>query len=48
MNRQHMGIVFGGILLLVIAMGISRFAFYADPTVYATGCRIFFRSCWVF
>ena len=27
MNRQHMGIVFGGILLLVIAMGISRFAF---------------------
>ncbi|MFS0817137.1 YbfB/YjiJ family MFS transporter [Lysinibacillus sp. 1P01SD] len=27
MNRQHMGIVFGGILLLVVAMGISRFAF---------------------
>lgn len=27
MNRQHVGIVFGGILLLVVAMGISRFAF---------------------
>ncbi|WP_342442832.1 YbfB/YjiJ family MFS transporter [Lysinibacillus sp. FSL K6-0075] len=27
MNRQHIGIVFGGILLLVVAMGISRFAF---------------------
>lgn len=27
MNRQQMGILFGGVLLLVIAMGISRFAF---------------------
>ena len=27
MNRQHAGIIFGGILFLVIAMGISRFAF---------------------
>lgn len=27
MNRQHAGVLFGGILLLVIAMGISRFAF---------------------
>lgn len=27
MTRQHMGVVFGGILLLVVAMGISRFAF---------------------
>ena len=27
MNRQHIGIVLGGILLLVVAMGISRFAF---------------------
>ncbi|KYG89165.1 MFS transporter [[Bacillus] sp. KCTC 13219] len=27
MTRQHIGIVFGGILLLVVAMGISRFAF---------------------
>lgn len=27
MNRQHGGIIVGGILLLVIAMGISRFAF---------------------
>lgn len=27
MNRQNAGILFGGVLLLVIAMGISRFAF---------------------
>ena len=27
MNRQHAGVLFGGILLLVVAMGISRFAF---------------------
>ena len=27
MNRQHTGILFGGVLLLVVAMGISRFAF---------------------
>ena len=27
MNRQHIGVLFGGILLLVVAMGISRFAF---------------------
>lgn len=27
MNRQHAGVIFGGILFLVIAMGISRFAF---------------------
>ena len=27
MNRQHAGVIFGGIFLLVIAMGISRFAF---------------------
>lgn len=27
MNRQHIGILFGGVLLLVVAMGISRFAF---------------------
>lgn len=27
MNRQHAGVIFGGISLLVIAMGISRFAF---------------------
>ena len=27
MNRQHASILFGGILLLVVAMGISRFAF---------------------
>ena len=27
MNRQHMGVLFGGVLLLVVAMGISRFAF---------------------
>ena len=26
-NRQHAGVLFGGILLLVVAMGISRFAF---------------------
>lgn len=27
MNKQHAGVLFGGILLLVIAMGIGRFAF---------------------
>ncbi|MEK5333571.1 YbfB/YjiJ family MFS transporter [Lysinibacillus sp. FSL W8-0992] len=27
MNRQHIGVLFGGVLLLVVAMGISRFAF---------------------
>ena len=27
MNRQHIRILFGGVLLLVVAMGISRFAF---------------------
>lgn len=27
MNRKHAGILFGGVLLLVVAMGISRFAF---------------------
>lgn len=27
MTRQHFGVIFGGILLLVVAMGISRFAF---------------------
>ncbi|QDQ01997.1 YbfB/YjiJ family MFS transporter [Lysinibacillus fusiformis] len=27
MNRQYIGILFGGVLLLVVAMGISRFAF---------------------
>lgn len=27
MNRQQIGILFGGVLLLVVAMGISRFAF---------------------
>ncbi|MFY3791278.1 YbfB/YjiJ family MFS transporter [Ureibacillus sp. MALMAid1270] len=27
MSRQHIGVLFGGVLLLVIAMGISRFAF---------------------
>ena len=27
MNRQHMGIIVGGILLLMVAMGISRFAY---------------------
>lgn len=27
MNRQQAGILFGGVLLLVVAMGISRFAF---------------------
>ena len=27
MTRQHAGVIFGGILFLVIAMGISRFAF---------------------
>ena len=27
MNRQHASVLFGGILLLVVAMGISRFAF---------------------
>lgn len=27
MTRQHVGVLFGGILLLAIAMGISRFAF---------------------
>lgn len=27
MNRHHTGILFGGVLLLVVAMGISRFAF---------------------
>ena len=27
MNRQHIGILFGGVLLLVVAMGISRFTF---------------------
>ena len=27
MNKQHVGVLFGGILFLVIAMGISRFAF---------------------
>nr|WP_106782313.1 YbfB/YjiJ family MFS transporter [Lysinibacillus timonensis] len=27
MTRQHIGVLFGGILLLVIAMGISRFSF---------------------
>lgn len=26
MNRQHMGVIVGGILMLVVAMGISRFA----------------------
>ncbi|WP_274308860.1 YbfB/YjiJ family MFS transporter [Solibacillus daqui] len=26
MNRQHMGVIVGGILFLVVAMGISRFA----------------------
>lgn len=27
MSKQHIGIIFGGILFLVVAMGISRFAF---------------------
>lgn len=27
MNKQHAGVLFGGVLLLVVAMGISRFAF---------------------
>lgn len=27
MNRQHAGVILGGILFLVVAMGISRFAF---------------------
>ncbi|MGE7667660.1 YbfB/YjiJ family MFS transporter [Ureibacillus composti] len=27
MKRQHIGVLFGGVLLLVVAMGISRFAF---------------------
>lgn len=27
MKKNHMGVVFGGVLLLVVAMGISRFAF---------------------
>lgn len=27
MSRQHFGVLFGGVLLLVVAMGISRFAF---------------------
>ena len=27
MNRKHAGVLLGGILLLVLAMGISRFAF---------------------
>ncbi|RUL49567.1 MULTISPECIES: YbfB/YjiJ family MFS transporter [Lysinibacillus] len=27
MSRQHIGVLFGGVLLLVVAMGISRFAF---------------------
>ena len=27
MNKQHIGVLVGGILLLVVAMGISRFAF---------------------
>lgn len=27
MNRKHIGVLFGGILLLAVAMGISRFAF---------------------
>ena len=27
MKKNHIGVVFGGVLLLVVAMGISRFAF---------------------
>ena len=27
MNRQHLGIIVGGVLLLMVAMGISRFAY---------------------
>ncbi|BDH60010.1 MFS transporter [Lysinibacillus sp. PLM2] len=27
MSRQHIGVLFGGVLLLIVAMGISRFAF---------------------
>ncbi|RHW32739.1 YbfB/YjiJ family MFS transporter [Lysinibacillus yapensis] len=27
MSRQHIGVLFGGVLMLVVAMGISRFAF---------------------
>ena len=27
LQRQHIGVLFGGVLLLVVAMGISRFAF---------------------
>lgn len=27
MNKKHAGILLGGVLLLIIAMGISRFAF---------------------
>lgn len=27
MTRQHIGVLFGGVLLLIVAMGISRFAF---------------------
>src|SRR5690606_36594270 len=27
MTRQHVGVLFGGILFMIIAMGISRFAF---------------------
>lgn len=27
MTKQHIGVLFGGVLLLVVAMGISRFAF---------------------
>lgn len=27
MTRQHLGVLIGGLLLLAVAMGISRFAF---------------------
>lgn len=44
MNRRHAGVLFGGILLLVVAMGISRFAFTPLLPFMRTGENLSFQA----
>ena len=44
MNRRHAGVLFGGILLLVVAMGISRFAFTPLLPFMRTGENLTFQA----
>ncbi len=44
MNRRHAGALFGGILLLVVAMGISRFAFTPLLPFMRTGENLSFQA----